>query len=191
MAVVKKGLPSRVLRTAVVWLRPIPSLISRTAVVKKGAPPPISRTLVVREVARLLPSRCMSDPKSNLRKAPATEPDPRPSMKISAETRAALDRLAEQLKADSLDDLIGFLARHFASANHLSRFADLKEFSLMLDRLNAVLLFLATANLELGQHLRRLEAGHYRRLAQNADDLVALHDRVMAMKTSSSEARPR
>jgi len=110
------------------------------------------------------------------------------SIKISAATRALLDSLAEQLKPDSMDDLIGFLARHFASSNHLSRFADLREFSLMLDRLNAVILFLATANLELGQHLRRIEAGHYRRLAQHADDLVGLHDRLMAMKDAPNRA---
>ena len=110
------------------------------------------------------------------------------SIKISLETKAHLDRLAEQLKPDSIGDLIAVLARHFDSSNHLSRFADLREFSLMLDRLNAVLLFLATANLELGQHLRRMEAGHYRRLAQNADDLVGLHDRLMAMKGLSKRA---
>lgn len=125
----------------------------------------------------------MTSPSPKPSEAPGDEPaQGHSSAKISAETRALLNQLTEQLKTDSMDDLIGFLARHFASSNHLSRFADLREFSLMLDRLNAVLLFLATANLELGQHLRRMEAGHYRRLAQNADDLVGLHDRLMAMK---------
>jgi len=55
----------------------------------------------------------------------------------------------------------------------------------MLDRLNAVILFLATANLELGQHLRRMRRP-YRRLAQHADDLVGLHDRLMAMKDAQT-----
>ena len=113
------------------------------------------------------------------------------SIKISAETRALLDALAEQLKPDSLGELVAFLARHFASSNRLSRFADLREFSLLLDRLNAVLLLLATANLELGQHLRRLEAGHYRRLAQLGDDLVAFHNRLISLQSPPPTAAKR
>lgn len=104
------------------------------------------------------------------------------SVKVSAETKAVLDRLAQQLEAGTLNDLIAFLARHFETSSHLTRFVDLREMQALSDRLHTVLLFLATTNLELGQQLRRIHAGHYRRLAQYADELVALHHRLVVGK---------
>ncbi|MBL9187520.1 MAG: hypothetical protein JNK23_08595 [Opitutaceae bacterium] len=104
------------------------------------------------------------------------------SVKVSAETKAMLDRLSDQLGAETIGNLIAFLGRHFESTTHLTRFADLRDLQSLSDRLNIVLLFLATTNLETGQQLRRIHAGHYRRLGQYADELVALHQRLIATK---------
>ncbi len=108
------------------------------------------------------------------------DPSTAASIKVALATKATLDRLAQQLNANSLGDLIAFLAQHFESSGHLTRFIDVREFHVLADRLQTVLLFLATTNLELGQHLRRIHSGHYRRLAQHADELVVLHNRLLA-----------
>ncbi len=113
------------------------------------------------------------------------EPDPPEdtgvvSVKISTATKLVLDRLDARLRTSSLGELVAFLAEHFESSGHLSRFVDLRELCALGDRLQTVLLFLATTNLELAQHLRRIHSGHYRRLAQYGDELVALHNRLLA-----------
>ena len=108
------------------------------------------------------------------------DPNAVASIKVSLTTKATLDRIAERLNANSLGDLIGFLAQHFESSSHLTRFIDVREFHVLVDRLQILLAFLATTNLELGQHVRRIHSGHYRRLAQHADELVVLHNRLLA-----------
>lgn len=126
---------------------------------------------------------------------PTPEPEPpesetTASVKVAAETKAALDRLTVQLDAGSLGDLIAFLIAHFETSTHLTRFTDLRGLQALSDRLHTVLLLLATTNLEIGQQLRRIHAGHYRRLSQYADELLALHHRLTASKnptTSSSQ----
>ena len=107
------------------------------------------------------------------------------TVKISRDTRAELARLSDRLKPVNSDALIRFLIRHYDDATHLNSFFDLRELCALADRLHTVLLFLATTNLELGQHLRRTEAGHYRRLIQYGDELVALYNRM----TADSSAR--
>jgi hypothetical protein len=102
------------------------------------------------------------------------------SVKISRDTRNEFSRLAHHLKPASSDALVRFLIRHFDESTHLNNFFDLRELCALTDRLHTVLLFVATTNLELGQHLRRTEAGHYRRLVQYGDELVALHNRMSA-----------
>lgn len=113
------------------------------------------------------------------------------SVKVSAETKAALDRLTVQLDADSLGDLIAFLIAHFETSTHLTRFTDLRGLQALSDRLHTVLLLLATTNLEIGQQLRRIHAGHYRRLSQYADELLALHNRLTATKNPATSTPQR
>ncbi|MDP3072636.1 MAG: hypothetical protein Q8N18_20245 [Opitutaceae bacterium] len=113
------------------------------------------------------------------------------SVKVSAETKATLDRLTVQLDADSLGDLIAFLIAHFETSTHLTRFTDLRGLQALADRLHTVLLLLATTNLEIGQQLRRIHAGHYRRLSQYADELLALHHRLTAAKNPATSSTQR
>jgi hypothetical protein len=102
------------------------------------------------------------------------------SIKVSRDTRNEFNRLAQHLKPTNSEALVRFLIRHYDESTHLNNFFDLRELSALTDRLHTVLLFVATTNLELGQHLRRTEAGHYRRLVQYGDELVALYNRMSA-----------
>lgn len=113
------------------------------------------------------------------------------SIKVSAATKRMLERLGPRLGTNSLGELVAFLAEHFESSGHLSRFADLRELRALGDRLHTVLLFLATTNLELAQHLRRMHSGHYRRLAQYGDELVALHNRLLALSRADANGSSR
>lgn len=122
---------------------------------------------------------------------PSPETEPTTSVKVSAETKATLDRLTVQLEADSLGDLIAFLIAHFETSTHLTRFSDLRGLQALADRLHTVLLLLATTNLEIGQQLRRIHAGHYRRLSQYADELLALHHRLTAAKNLATSSTQR
>ena len=104
------------------------------------------------------------------------------SVKIPAQTTMVLDRIGQRLGSATRKDLIAFLADHFEASSHLGRFVDLRELQALTDRLNTVLVLVATANLEIGQHLRRIEAGHHRRLVQQGDELVLLHKRLVALR---------
>lgn len=105
------------------------------------------------------------------------------TIRISRENAAGLKRLVKELKASTPDAVLRFLIRHYDGSTHLNRFFDLRELCALADRLEAVLLLLATTNLDLGQLLRRTESGHYRRLAQYGDELVVLQNRFVALKT--------